>query len=145
MVTVPAAPKIYHITHIDNLKAIIQRRKLVSDAVRVRQSIICAQVGMATIKRRRLEAIEVSVHPGTKVGEYVPFYFCPRSVMLYLIHRGNHPGMTYKDGQGKMVHLQADFHEVVKRADAKPHPWAFSNGNAGAYITRYFNRLEDLN
>lgn len=145
MTAVPTHPKIYHITHIDNLSAISSKGKLISDAVRIAQNLPCLEVGMTTIKRRRLEEIEVTVHPETKVGQYVPFYFCPRSVMLFLIYRGNHAGMTYKGGQENMVHLQADFHEVIKRADAKPHPWAFSNGNAGAYITRYFNRIEDLN
>jgi hypothetical protein len=36
-------------------------------------------VGMSEIKRRRLEALDVDCHPGSKVGEYVPFYFCPRN------------------------------------------------------------------
>lgn len=144
MVLVPVSPKIYHITHINNLRKIAFAGKLVSDAIRITQSLECVEVGMTTIKRRRLEEIEVTVYPGTKVGQYVPFYFCPRSVMLYLIHRGNHPGIAYRDGQKDIVHLQADFYEVVERANAKPHPWAISNGNAGAYITRFFNRREDL-
>lgn len=144
MKSVPANPKIYHITHINNLKAIASKGKLVSDAIRIAQDIDCSEVGMATIKRRRLEEIEVTVHPGTKVGQYVPFYFCLRSVMLYLIYRGNHPGMTYQGGQENIIHLQADFHEVVKRANAKPHPWAFSNGNAGAYLSRFFNQVDRL-
>jgi len=40
---------------------------------------------MSTIKARRLYDLEVDCHPGTKVGEYVPFYFCPWSIMLYLL------------------------------------------------------------
>jgi hypothetical protein len=60
---------------------------------------------MSAIKRRRVEELEVSCHPGTKVGDYVPFYFCPRSVMLYVIHRANHPDLSYRGGQEPIVHL----------------------------------------
>jgi hypothetical protein len=144
MIAVPTHPKIYHITHIDNLSAIAFSGKLISDATRVKKDIACTQIGLATLKHRRLEKIEVTVHPKTKVGEYVPFYFCPRSVMLYFIHMGNHTDLPYQGGQQNIIHLQADLREVVQRADAKPHPWAFSNGNASAYVSRYFNRLEDL-
>jgi ssDNA thymidine ADP-ribosyltransferase, DarT len=28
------------------------------------------------------------------VGEYVPFYFCPRSITLFLLHKGNHVDLT---------------------------------------------------
>jgi hypothetical protein len=83
MASVPSTPKIYHITHIDNLPNIAVSMGLVSDANRIANSLSCLLVGMSTIKQRRLQEIEVSCHPGTKVGQYVPFYFCPRSVMLF--------------------------------------------------------------
>jgi hypothetical protein len=53
---------------------------------------------MTAIKRRRL-GLPLPCHAGDRVADYVPFYFCPRSVMLYLIHRGNHPELTYQGGQ----------------------------------------------
>lgn len=42
---------------------------------------------MSEIKRRRLEEIPVDCCSGRMVGEFVPFYFCPRSVMLFVIHK----------------------------------------------------------
>ena len=39
-------------------------------------------------------------YPDNFVGEYVPFNFCPRSVMLYILHMGNAEGLTYHGGQG---------------------------------------------
>ena len=54
--------------------------------------------------------------PGLNVGDCVPFYFCPRSVMLYLIHRANHPELDYRGGQGPIVHLEADLHEAANWA-----------------------------
>ncbi len=133
------SPKIYHITHIDNVLNISETTKLVSDAHRIKNGLNCLLVGMSTIKKRRINEIEVICHPGTKVGDYVPFYFCPRSVMLYILHRANHPELTYRSGQESMVHLEADFNTVVRWAMANRVRWAFSDGNAGAYITTFYD------
>ncbi len=80
-------------------------------------------------------------HPALFVGDCVPLYFCPRSVMLYLIHQGNHPELAYRGGQGPIVHFEADLHAVVGWADAQPRRWAFTLSNTGA---RYFEDRSDL-
>lgn len=140
----PKSPKIYHITHLENLAQIVDS-VLWSDAERIRQNLDCRVVGMSEIKRRRLEEIDVTCHPGAKVGEFVPFYFCPRSIMLFLLHKGNHVDLTYRGGQRPIVHLQADLHTVVSWAESESRRWAFSNGNAGTRYTEFFNQLEQLN
>src|SRR5580658_6852245 len=116
-----------------------------SDAERLRQGLNCQVVGMGEIKRRRLEELEVRCHPGTKVGEYVPFYFCFRSIMLYLLYQGNHPELTYRGGQRPIVHLEADLHAVVEWAEANGKRWSFSNGNAGTRYTPFFDDLGEVN
>jgi len=68
-----------------------------SDVKRIERQLPCKLVGMSEIKRRR-ETLAVSCHPNTTVGQYVPFYFCPRSIMLYLLHMGNHPDVNYTEG-----------------------------------------------
>ena len=144
MTATPANPKIYHITHIDNLRGIATNTGLVSDAARIANGVSCSLVGMSTIKQRRLEEIGVPCHPGTKVGQYVPFYFCPRSIMLYILHRGNHPELSYTGGQQPIIYLQADFHTVIHWADSNQVPWAFSTGNAGASLTSFYNDPTNL-
>jgi hypothetical protein len=67
----------------------------------------------------------------------VPFYFGPRSVMLYLLHRGNHPEVTYREGQGPIVHLEADLHASVAWVNGQGRRWAYSLANAGAYATEF--------
>jgi len=57
--------------------------------------------------------------------------------MLYVIYRGNDPELAYKDGQGKIVHLEANLHSVVAWATSVNHPWAISLSNAGAYYTQF--------
>ncbi len=42
-------------------------------------------IGMNNIKERRLTQLQLASQPGLYVGQCVPFYLCPRSVMLYLI------------------------------------------------------------
>jgi hypothetical protein len=140
----PTNPKIYHITHVDNLSSIVAAGCIGSDAQRISQGLVNTNIGMTEIKRRRM-ALEVGCHPGTKVGEYVPFYFCPRSIMLFLIYRGNHPELSYRGGQSPIVHLEADFNTVVQWAEANDRRWAFSKSNAGAYYTEFFDRLDQLN
>lgn len=78
-----------------------------SEARRTGESHPCRLVGMSTIKQRRLEEIEVGCHPGMRVGRFASFYFCPRSILLYILHRGNHPELDYAGGQRPMVHLCA--------------------------------------
>ncbi len=81
----PSQLRIYHITHVDNLSSIAACGALWSDSECLRRGTSHTRVGMSTIKARRLYDLEVDCHPGTKVGEYVPFYFCPWSIMLYLL------------------------------------------------------------
>jgi ssDNA thymidine ADP-ribosyltransferase, DarT len=134
---------IYHVTHLENLPQMVDG-VLWSDSERIRQDMNCQVVGMREIKRRRLEELEVVCHPGTNVGQYVPFYFCFRSIMLYLLYQGNHPELTYRGGQRPIVHLEADLRATVEWAEAKGKRWAFSSGNAGTRYTPFFDDLRKL-
>jgi hypothetical protein len=145
MAVAPSKPKIYHITHLDNLPNIAAKMGLVSDSNCMANGLIYSSVGMNLIKKRRLEEIKVSCHLGTTVGQYVPFYFCPRSIMLYILHMGNHPDVSYRGGQKLIVHLQADFNAVINWANLNKVRWAFSNGNAGARLTTFYNHPSNLN
>ncbi len=79
-----AKPKIYHIVHVDRLPSIVSDDCLWCDAEVIRRAPPGTTIGMTGIKQRRLEELTLSSHPELHVGECVPFYFCPRSVMLYL-------------------------------------------------------------
>lgn len=115
-----------------------------SDARIAEQGAPSCSIGMSGIKRRRIEELTVTCHSDTKVGEYVPFYFCPRSVMLFVIYCANHPELTYKGGQDAIIHLEADLLEVVQWCDTKGVRWAFSLSNAGARYTEFRSDLNAL-
>lgn len=113
----PAHPKIYHIVHVDRLGSIATGGHLLSDAVMSRRLGTGTTIGMSKIKERRL-TLPLTSHPGLNVGECVPFYWCPRSVMLFLIKCDNDPDLTYHGGQQPIVHLEADFQKTVQWAEA---------------------------
>lgn len=140
----PLNPKIYHITHVRNLPSIVQAKVLWSDAKRCEFGLSTKLVGLSNIKNRRLYDLEVKCQRGTKVGEYVPFYFCSRSIMLYLLHMGNHSELTYHEGQGPIIHLMADLRATVAWADGRHRRWAFTNRNAGTYYADFYAKVDDL-
>ncbi len=96
MTFMPSRPFIYHITHVNNLPYIIKEGGLWSDADMIAQGKNQTSIGLGTIKERRL-SLPVKCYPQSCVGQYVPFYFCPRSIMLFLLHRGNHPDLSYRN------------------------------------------------
>jgi hypothetical protein len=138
--TVPRQPKIYHIVHIDRLPSIITDGCLWCDAEVVRRDPGGTNIGMSHIKRRRLHELRLTSYPELYVGDCVPFYLCPRSIMLCLIYRCN-PDLSYRGGQEPIVHLQADLHDCVDWAQQHDRRWAFTLSNAGAY---YFEDRCDL-
>ncbi len=139
----PAHPKVYHITHVDNLASIAEDGELLSDAAMIASAHTSSKIGMSSIKARRL-TLPVSCHPEDAVGDFVPFNFCPRSVMLYVIFRGNHQELEYRGGQWPIVHLQADLHEVIEWAEESDTRWAFSLSNASTYYAEFRKREDEL-
>lgn len=121
----PTKPKIYHIVHVDRLPSIVADGGLLCDAtISQRQANTGTTIGMSEIKKRRL-ALPVHCHQGDHVGDYVPFYFCPRSIMLFVIHKANNSELAYKGGQGPILHLVADLYDAVTWADANGIRWRF--------------------
>ncbi len=138
-------PKIYHIVHVDRLASILASNGLLCDARIIAQGAAGTTIGMNSIKQRRLTELTLSSYPDLYVGQCVPFYFCPRSIMLYVIHRADSDELAYKGGQGPIVHLQADLHSCVKWAQKNQRRWAFTLSNAGSYYFEDKNNLSDLN
>lgn len=133
--------KIYHICHVDRLSSIIGAGGLFSDAIVQKNGLAGTVVGMNHIKERRLKELQLASHPGLFVGQCVPFYFCTRSVMLYLISSQSGE-LEFKGGQGSIIHLEADLQRTVAWAEANNRRWAFTLSNAGS---RYFEDRADLN
>lgn len=134
-VAAPDRP-VYHITHVSNLTSIVGMGRLVCDAERIRQNLTTTSVGYAHIKQRRLRRV-VKVAAGGRLGDYVPFNFCPRSVMLYVLSRG-HEG--YGEGQQPIVHLVSSVNAIV----GSGRPVAFTDRHADLAYARQFDDLGRL-
>jgi hypothetical protein len=139
--TMPSHPKLYHIVHVDRLASIVADESLLCDAEIARRTDAGTIIGMGAIKHRRLNELTLNSYPDLYVGQCVPFYFCPRSVMLYVISRRNHPELAYHGGQSPIVHLETDLHSVVEWAQRTERRWAFTLSNAA---TRYFEDRANL-
>ncbi len=129
--------------HVDRLPSVIKEEHLWCDAEVATRSLPGTTIGIKEIKQHRMSR-PLTSHPTLTVGECVPFYFWPRSVMLYVISKRNHPALAYRGGQEPIVHLVANLRRTVRWAEDNRLRWAFTLSNAG---TRYFedrSTLDDL-
>ena len=143
MTRAPDRPKIYHIVCVDRLSSILEHDGLLSDAEVSRRGLRGTAIGIENIKERR-RRLEIKSQSGLHVGDCVPFYFCPRSVMLFIIYRKNYPELDYRGGQERIIHLEAGLHDSVAWADKNQKRWAFTLSNAGSYHFEDRNNLDQL-
>ena len=79
--------RLYHITHVDNLAGIIDEGGVWSDNDVAKRAPGRVRIGYSRLKEIRSRTPVGSVSPGAFVSDYVPFYFAPRSPMLYVIYK----------------------------------------------------------
>ncbi len=128
---------IYHITDVENLPGILAKGGLCSDAAMAMAAHNV--IGYDHIKERRLKKIRVPCCGQRFVGEFVPFYFCARSPMLFTTNKGQTgrlPGC-----QKSIVHLVSTVAMGIRLERA----WAISDGNAGAFHTFFYAELDAIN
>lgn len=92
---------VYHFTRLEHLSTLVTHG-LVSDNRAQREGLLQVEVGNVGIKRRRQER-EVPLAPGGVVADYVPFYFAPRSPMMYAIHKGGVE--SYVEGCDRLIYV----------------------------------------
>jgi hypothetical protein len=121
---------IVHFTHVSNLPAMLAAGCIKSDELVRAEAIGINECGNVEIKQRR-RGRRVPMAPEGLVSEYVPFYFAPRSPMLYSIYRGNVP--TYSEGQEPLVYLWSRLSSV----EMNGLTWTASDGNCASDLTLY--------
>lgn len=97
----PLPTPVFHFTRVEHLGT-IPASGLLCDSLAQANGLLTIEVGDAGIKARRARRA-VPVFPGGFVGDYAPFYFAPRSPMMYSIAAGNVP--TYADGTDHIAYL----------------------------------------
>jgi hypothetical protein len=124
-----------HITHINNLPGIIRADCLMSDARRRRGEFECTNIGHMNIKDRRMVR---AVPVGGVLGDYVPFNFCVRSVMLCAIYYKKVAG--YEGNQHQVIHLCSTVGDAVRSG----RRWTFTDRHAELCYAKFFDDLADL-
>lgn len=128
---------IYHITHTDNLPLILEQNGLCSDNERKIRQLSPVGIAHNHIKERRAHKRVIKSQGGT-LADYVPFYFAPRSPMLYAIHKNQVEG--YNGTQQNVVHLCTSVEIIAQKA----LPYFFTDGHAVMEISEPFEDLTDL-
>ncbi|NJK45006.1 MAG: DUF4433 domain-containing protein [Pleurocapsa sp. SU_196_0] len=125
---------LYHFTHIDNLPRILEAGGVLCK----RDCGNARNIAHFEVQARR-DRVQVPIPPHGNLHDYVPFYFAPRSPMMYSIHKNNVPD------------VQCDTHELVyllssvERVRHSGLKFVFTNGNAAvAFRRQFFNDLERL-
>ncbi len=126
-------PPIFHFTHGRNLPALFAAGELRSHS----SAATVADIADVSIKARRT-TIVVGCGPGGVVGDYVPFYFAPRSPMLFRLHREHAVGVG--EGQRPLIYVVATTEAMVSAG----LQCVFSDGNAAHGLTRFSANLAEM-
>lgn len=129
--------RLFHFTHVRHLPDILAEKRLLSDSAMQGRGGVPMECGDRDVKAER-RTRQVTVPPCGCPADYVPFYFAPRSPMLFVISRGG--VSTYREGQPPLVYLVTS----VDAVRASGRPYVFSDGNCANEITRHFNDLSML-
>ena len=114
---------VYHMTHLENLESILQNG-LLSTNEKDRLGIDHKNIANQSIQTRR-SVMNVACGPEGTVHDYVPFYFAPRSPMLYAIHCRAVEGCDKQ--QDEILHFVFKIDDVIQ-SDLK---FVFTNGHSG--------------
>lgn len=133
-----AEKPIYHITHINNLSNIIKNGGLYCCSSMRINRIGYTNIAYQSIQERR-SSTNVPISPYGTLHDYIPFYFAPRSPMLYTISKGNVAGC--EGGQQQVLHLVT----TIDTLDTAKIPFVFTDGHAIMFYTNFYNQLCDLN
>lgn len=134
---VPNPSLIYHITPVENLRAILQMGELRAKHSLDKECADYTSIAHQSIQDRRANT-HVPCGPKGVLHDYVPFYFGPRSPMLYTISKGNVDGFV--GDQQSIVHLVSNA-QAVQSAGLS---FVFTDGHGIMALTDYYDDLGQL-
>ncbi|MFW5799820.1 MAG: DUF4433 domain-containing protein, partial [Spirochaetota bacterium] len=132
---------LFRLIHIDNLEIVLQRNGMHAPNNIPNDGLQYKIIHNSEIQERR-EIKTIKLKNGIEKGvihDYVPFYFGPRSPMLYQLHTGQVD--NYLDGQEPLIYLVSIAQDFVK----KKIPFVFSDGHGLVDYTFWYDNLDKLN
>jgi hypothetical protein len=133
----PRPTRLFHITAIANVPAILAAGALLSKNGGAAAGINYQNIAHAGAQGARAYRA-VPDPPGGLVHDFVPFYFAPRSPMLYAIDGGRVAGCSWR--QADIVHFETTVQNVV----ALGRQFVFYDRNATLAFSTAYTDLADL-
>lgn len=128
---------LYHITDFSNLESILYQGGLLAYNVAKEKSVQYENIAHSNIQERRLLKL-VPLSPYGNLHDYIPFYFAPRSPMLYAIYKGRVEG--YEKEQSNIIYIVSRT-DVIYNAGLK---YVFADGHAIMSYSEFYQNLCDL-
>ena len=129
---------ICHITHIDNIENILKNKFIYSPNEITNLNLNSKPICHVGIQEQRA-VTSVPCGPMGNIHDYVPFYFGPRSPMLYAIKENNVE--DYNDGQKPIIYICSNAEKVAKSETE----FVFTDGHAIMVpLTHYYEDLKYL-
>lgn len=97
----------YRMTHIDNIQNIMQEGIVLATSLNANPNFV--SIGDITAIETRKEK---KLSDGSKIGDYIPFYFGPRTPMLYVIQKGFN-GVKKRRAE-EIVYCVIDIDDIVR-------------------------------
>lgn len=133
----PRPTLLYRITHVENLTLLARRGCLHAPAHAPADGLAYRGIHDQSIRARR-GARGIPCGPGGTVDDYVSFYLCFKSPMLYRIEVD--ASLRPPEGLGAIVYLVSS----VERVQELGLPWVFSDGHGLQAISRWYDDPDRL-
>lgn len=132
----PEKAYIFRIVHRDNLGWILDHGLHCRSADVIDPNYV--EIGNPDLISKRNNR-PLPIEPGGTLSDYVPFYFTPRSPMLYNIHTG-HNGIRQRRND-EIIIFVASLHRIKKLG----MKFLFSDHHAYVQFAKFYSDIEQLN
>ena len=132
----PNPTPIFHMLTIENFEKVLESGYLFCRNMLQACKIECDDISYENIQDRR-HSINIPYSFGATLHDYVPFYFAPRSPMLYTLHQQNvRPGFNQKNA----IYLVTSAQKVSQAG----LEYIFFDAHAVMAVAHCYNTLDDL-
>jgi ssDNA thymidine ADP-ribosyltransferase, DarT len=121
----------YRITHLDNLPLLLQNGIINKTHKKANNNYI--QIGNPEIIDVRSTS-KVKINNYGTIGDYVPFYFTPKSLMLYNIITGFRHPLVQKRPPSQILIIRC----IISTLATLPK-WFFTDGQANNSASKHYN------
>ena len=136
--SIPNPVRLFHITAIANLPDVFANGALLS-----KNSVAANGIGYENIAHQGAQGARaaklVPNPPSGNVHDFIPFYFAPRSPMLFAINGGRVQGCNLR--QADIVHIET----TIDLALAHGQPYVFYDRNATLAYSNPYTDIANLN